>query len=255
MTDEEFGFYMRTLLVSWGEEKQGTLPCNHTSIGVVLGRNTRTVRKFFKGLVGECWPERDGSRENKKLMEVADKQRKRSDHGKAGAAGRWPDKPKPEHPPGISPSDGSIEREIKKRPPPTPRGVYSPEFEAFWKAWPKHPRKTDKPRTFQKWQRALSLSADPASIMVSLEEWKVSDQWTKDGGNFIPGPKAWMNQEAYLAEFDTGPGPDSPEVRAAVAQYRKLLAEKVPAGHARSRVLDSIKPEVRAAVVKVIDAE
>ena len=216
------------------------------------------------------------------MLEVVDEQRKRSDHGRVAAAARWGSTRMPEHipehmrehmrehPSGICPSDASRGRaikgksqdlsqdqdqDLKKHPPKSPQGDYSPEFEAFWKAWPKHPRKIDKVKSFSKWKRAISLGADPGSIMVSLEEWKVSDQWTKDGGNFIPGPKAWLHQEAYLAEFDTGPGPDSPEVRAAVAQYRKLLAEKVPAGHARSRVLDSIKPEVRAAVVKVIDAE
>ena len=143
-----------------------------------------------------------------------------------------------------------------KRNPPTPQGgKCPPDFETFWKAWPKHHRKTDKAKVFSKWRVAvIEKSVATDVILSSLEEWKASDQWTKDEGNFIPAPKAWLHQGQYTAEFDTGPGPDSPEVRAAVVQYRKAVDEdKVPAGHARSRVLDSVKKEIRAVVAKVID--
>ncbi len=61
--------------------------------------------------------------------------------------------------------------------------------------------------------------------------------------------------ESYLnaAIGGGGPGPDSPEVRAAVQKYRNELKGGSPAGHVRSRIRDSVPANVYAVFVKVID--
>ncbi len=159
----------------------------------------------------------------------------------------------PEHPPGMSPSDGSKEKEIKKRNPPTPQGGFSPEFKVFWKAWPNKKRATDEAGTFRKWKAALKRGATPDQIMASLAAWMLDPDWKRDGGFYIPGPEPWLNQKKYLAKFDTGPGPDSPEVRAAVQKYRNEVKGGQPAGHVRSRIRDSVPANVYAVFVKVID--
>jgi len=185
---------------------------------------------------------------NKRLTQEAEKQQLRSDKARASVMARYPanvERSKNERATSIE-----TETERHKKTPPTPQGVYSPEFEKFWSSWPKHPRKTDKPKTFQKWKRALSLGADPESIMVSLDRWKVSDQWTKDSGNFIPGPKAWLHQEAYLAEFATGPAPDSQEHRKAVEWYRR--EEETQGGISAVEALKSKHPNIATAVLKEV---
>ncbi len=33
--------------------------------------------------------------------------------------------------------------------------------------------------------------------MDGLRRWKGSDQWTKDGGRFVPHPTTWLNREGW----------------------------------------------------------
>ena len=202
MTDEEFGFYVRTLLVSWGEEEQGTLPSSLAEVSAILGRNLRRTSRMFGGLIGECWPEINGRRENKKLMEVAEKQRKRSSHGRAGAAARWPNRPMPEHTPGISPSDGSIDIEIdidkkKKKILKEKAGEYSIFFLDFWAAYP---RKIGKPTAWRSWRKVFAPSwpesrVRPDDIINAVNAQIMAGML--DGGKFTPHPSSWLNGERW----------------------------------------------------------
>ena len=36
--------------------------------------------------------------------------------------------------------------------------------------------------------------------MESLEKHKRSDQWTKDGGQFVPHPATWLNQKRWQGD-------------------------------------------------------
>jgi hypothetical protein len=80
-------------------------------------------------------------------------------------------------------------------------------FDDFWSAYP---RKTAKTEAAKSW---LSLDPDEAtliSIMNALKRFKRSDDWTRDGGKYIPYPATWINQQrwqddlskASLGEFD-----------------------------------------------------
>ena len=75
-------------------------------------------------------------------------------------------------------------------------------FETFWDAYPRHVAK-DKARTAFK---AVPLKEIPA-LMESLEKHKRSDQWTKDGGQFIPYPAKWLNEKRWKGDAPpTGKG-------------------------------------------------
>ena len=69
-------------------------------------------------------------------------------------------------------------------------------FESFWKSWPSHPRKVDKAKCAKHW-KAHKLDSKADEIMAGLEAWKHSDAWTKDGGQFIPLPATWLNNERW----------------------------------------------------------
>ena len=43
-------------------------------------------------------------------------------------------------------------------------------------------------------------------IMQGLRDYKTSDQWEKDDGEFIPHPTTWLNQQRWNDEFETGYG-------------------------------------------------
>ena len=74
---------------------------------------------------------------------------------------------------------------------------YIRSFEAFWKLYP---RKIAKKSALKAW-----LKVEPESvpiIMHALPDHVASDQWTKDGGRFIPHPATWLNAERWLDEVE-----------------------------------------------------
>jgi len=72
-------------------------------------------------------------------------------------------------------------------------------FETFWTSYP---RKVGKGAARDEWQR-LHPSADLTStIIAALNVQKTSDQWTKDGGQFIPHAKTWLHQKRWEDEPD-----------------------------------------------------
>jgi len=79
-----------------------------------------------------------------------------------------------------------------KNNPSTPHGG----FDVFWASWPRHPRKAGKAKCQAIWKRE-KLNTHAEQILEALEAYKVSDQWTKDGGQFIPAPQTWLNQAKW----------------------------------------------------------
>lgn len=82
--------------------------------------------------------------------------------------------------------------------PVVPSVDYDAMFDEFWKAYPSScPRKVDKKKCHAKYIGYLKASKDAEclhnKILGGLEIWKVSDTWTKDGGQFIRAPLVWLN--------------------------------------------------------------
>lgn len=71
---------------------------------------------------------------------------------------------------------------------------YSPEFEEFWKAYP---RKTAKGAAWKAWRKAKPTIELRAKILEAVAAQAKSDQWTKDGGQFIPHAATWLNQSRW----------------------------------------------------------
>jgi len=68
-------------------------------------------------------------------------------------------------------------------------------FAEFWQAYP---RKEAKAAAEKAWAK---VPADlHAAIMAAVGKHKKSDQWTKDGGAFIPHPATWLNQRRWEDE-------------------------------------------------------
>jgi len=102
---------------------------------------------------------------------------------------------------GTSPADSLLLIPDSKNPPPTPRkrgaGVGSASrlkvvqaddrFAEFWQAYP---RKVAKPAAEKAWRK---VAAEADAIMAGLGRAVGSEQWRKDGGQFIPHPATWLN--------------------------------------------------------------
>jgi hypothetical protein len=85
-------------------------------------------------------------------------------------------------------SDNEIESDIAIK--------YSADFLKFWDAYP---RKKNKDKAFDYWKRKRS-KPPIAEILAKVELQKKSEDWTKDGGKYIPYPGSYINAGGWYDE-------------------------------------------------------
>lgn len=74
--------------------------------------------------------------------------------------------------------------------------VPSGAFLRFWGAWPKSSRKQSRGSCWERWRKQdFDLVAD--QIVAHVESLKLSMDWRKDGGAFIPAPLVYLNQRRW----------------------------------------------------------
>ncbi len=89
-----------------------------------------------------------------------------------------------------------LEKEIKIE---TKTNTYTDRFNTFWEAYPKKIGKVASEKSFKKLKPSSELLN---KMLETIEVFKKSDQWNKDGGQFIPNPATWLNQ----GRWDDEPG-------------------------------------------------
>ena len=70
-------------------------------------------------------------------------------------------------------------------------------FDRFWSAYP---RKEGKKAARKAWEKIRPGPRIVVEIMAGLQKQKNSDQWRRDGGQFIPHPATWLNGERWKDE-------------------------------------------------------
>ena len=89
----------------------------------------------------------------------------------------------------------------------------TPEFEAFWNAYPKQKAKTEAREAFAKVDVPLQ------TLLDALEIQKKSHDWLKEGGQYIPYPAKWLNKRRWEDATDTTQQTDR------YANLRRLMEE------------------------------
>lgn len=98
--------------------------------------------------------------------------------------------------------------------PHTPQGG-----DAFGRFWSAYPRKTSKKKALESWSKLKPSPELTETIMAALEQQKRSDQWTRDGGQYIPYPATWLNQRRWEDEMQ----PEQPSEPPKRREYREVL--------------------------------
>lgn len=92
-----------------------------------------------------------------------------------------------------SPPEGEAAPKGKKT-----KADYRPDwFEALWK---RYPRKDGKQAARKAWNKLKPDRQTCELILAALERDKVSRQWTKDNGEYIPHLSTWLNQRRWENE-------------------------------------------------------
>lgn len=80
---------------------------------------------------------------------------------------------------------------------------YDVSFSAFWNAYPRKVGKGAAQKAFSK----VGVPLD--TLLTALEQQKRSDQWNRDGGQYIPYPATWLNQRRWEDEPPAQPEKDA----------------------------------------------
>lgn len=91
-------------------------------------------------------------------------------------------------------------------PPKPPKGRTDAEFAEFWSAYPTKVGKQPARKAFDK------VKVPVKTLVDAIERQKCSSQWSKDGGQYIPNPATWLNQQRWedvLPEAEKPSGMDT----------------------------------------------
>ena len=73
------------------------------------------------------------------------------------------------------------------------------QFAEFWK---EYPRKVAKAKAEKVWESVKPTDEVFEKIMQAVRRQKISEQWRKDNGQYIPHPTTWLNQKRWEDEID-----------------------------------------------------
>lgn len=106
-----------------------------------------------------------------------------------------------------------LEEEKKEAKPLTPNGlaptsqeniidadIITYEEQAFNEFWSAYPKKVNKKGCFKSFIKIKNLKDEMPLIIAALERFKKSKEWLKDGGQYIPYPTTFINQERWKDE-------------------------------------------------------
>lgn len=97
-----------------------------------------------------------------------------------------------------------------------PKAVDLAEFEQWWAKYPKKVGKQAALKAFRNAQNRPRID----DLLAALRRACTSEQWRKDGGQFIPNPATWLNQ---------GRWDDEPVQIAPVQPKAQVKVERTPA--------------------------
>jgi len=89
--------------------------------------------------------------------------------------------------------DGVGDGDVVDKPPLPPRGGGG-RFERFWQSFPSKVGIAVARKAFEKHKPDDAMLAQ---MLSAIEAQKQSPKWIKDGGQFIPNPATWLNQERW----------------------------------------------------------
>lgn len=93
---------------------------------------------------------------------------------------------------------------LPKLPRPKPEPPCDEEdFASWWSAYPAH-RRSAKKQCLAIWQRKKIPKSQLEAVLAKLEEQKASRAWRKEGGQFIPLSKTYLNGERWDDEVAHG---------------------------------------------------
>ena len=204
-------------MTSWKQTPCGSLDSDDAVIAARIGMPARMWAKH-RAVLMRGWVKADDGRlyhatVTELVIEMMERRRSESDRK---AAQRARHAPESHGSPTDVPRDNTVtpaESDTDHRPPntnkdrehpPTPRKrgreavhAFPPGFEAFWAAYP---RKVAKDHAAKAYARLKPDEPLQRRILAALAAQVASEQWTRDGGRFVPHAATWLNGRRWEDE-------------------------------------------------------
>jgi len=74
---------------------------------------------------------------------------------------------------------------------------YSPFVETLWKAFPPKSRNRSAKKKLQDEWKKVKPKPEESLVIDAVTKWAVSDDWTKDNGQFAPGAHLWIKDRKW----------------------------------------------------------
>lgn len=205
MTLEAEGAYIRLLAYSW---QDGSIPADVEQLGRMCKCSPKKMAVLWDSYIRDCFRPLETNPDrlvNERLEEVRQKllafKTGRSEAGKKGAAQTWKDhgsaNGKPNGSAIVEPiaNDGSPFSSLQ-----SPKKEYPEDFEVFWDMYP---RKVGKGKALKSWKKVKPSRVLVQIIFEAIEKQKLSRDWMKENGQFIPYPATWLNEKRWDDEVQS----------------------------------------------------
>ena len=97
-------------------------------------------------------------------------------------------------------TDVQVGREGKEGIQHASKRVESAQPEGFAEFWIAYPRKIGKGSAEKAWRKARLGKPMLQTILKAIERARATEQWRKDGGQYIPHPATWLNERRWEDE-------------------------------------------------------
>jgi len=205
-TMEMHGAYLIMLIFQFNQGK-----FTENSAVALVGEHWKQIKHKFESRDGVCW--------NQRLMDETEKRKEHCAHQRENIMKRWGknDNPLSNKKISVIPSNEfgittviplededrngiGIVLNTTKDSNKDVSGIVD-MFELFWKEYPK---KVGKGAAEKSWKKISSIKSTFEKIITALEWQKKSDQWCKEGGQYIPNPATYLTQKRWMDEKKDG---------------------------------------------------
>ncbi len=205
LTTEQHGAYMLLIMDYW---RNGPLPNDDEALANITRLSTAAWKKHRAAMLRffeESGDQLRHGRIDKELKDAAENAEKHAERARKAAAKRWG---KDTSSNATSNATSTPQAVLDKCPSPSPSQCYIPNgietpsaievlFDQFWKAYPKKVGKEAARKAFAKVKRPT----ETLEMITDALAWQTkSEQWVRDGGQYIPNPATYLNQARWMDE-------------------------------------------------------
>jgi len=201
MTTQEVGAYILLLANSWIQKEQCMLPDDENVLRILSKLSEEEWKKSSVKILS-CFEKKDGKIYNERLLEEKRKQVKHSKtqslNGQMGGRpqkshGFISGKPNESQTKAQKSSSSSISSSSSS----SKKKCSNELFLEFYKIYPKKKNVGQAEKAWSKIQNPV----ETLELIKNALEWQIkSEQWTNDGGLYIPYPASYLNGKSWLDE-------------------------------------------------------